>query len=99
MNVNEIINGLSQPQKQISSKYLYDEKGSQLFEKICELDEYYVTRTELGILRQHSTDIATLIGPNATIIEPGSGAGEKIQLLLNELTHPKVFILIDIAKS
>ena len=95
----DVVAGLSQSQKTLPCKYFYDELGSQLFEKICELDEYYVTRTELQLLNQVVNDIATHIGPDAAIIEPGSGAGQKIRLLLDSLDSPRSYIPVEISKE
>ncbi len=81
--VNEVIAGLSASQKRISPKYLYDQKGSKLFDRLAGLPEYYLTRTELKILDTHLDEMATHIGPRASVIEFGSGSGTKIRLLLD----------------
>ena len=75
------LEGLAKKQKTISPKFLYDEKGSRIFEKICEVQDYYPTRTEKNILQEHASEIAEWVGPQAIIIEPGSGNGEKFRLL------------------
>lgn len=95
--LNDVLAGLSQPQKTLPCKYFYDEKGSQLFEAICETQEYYITRTEIGILQHNLTTIADLVGPGCDILEFGSGAGIKIQLLLEGLHRPRSYIPIDIS--
>ena len=95
--VNEVIAGLSAPQKQISPKYFYDQTGSKLFNQICELPEYYLTRTELKILETHLDEMATHIGPRASVIEFGSGAGTKIRLLLDHLSEPAAYVPVDIS--
>lgn len=94
-----VVSGLRQAQKKIPSKYLYDARGSQLFSEICELDEYYPTRTEVGILRQRVDEIAGLIGPAAHVIEFGSGTSEKIRVLLEALPRPVRYSPIDISRE
>jgi dimethylhistidine N-methyltransferase len=81
----------------ISPKYFYDAHGSQLFDRICELPEYYVTRTELAIFRRHICEMATLIGPGAEVIEFGAGSLLKARLLLDVLETPRGFVAIDIS--
>ena len=96
-HVNEVIAGLSAPQKRISPKYFYDQRGSKLFNRICELPEYYLTRTELKIFETHLDEIATHIGPRVSVIEFGSGADTKIRLLLDHLTEPAAYVPVDIS--
>lgn len=86
-------------QKTLPCKYFYDERGSQLFTEICEQEEYYLTNTEMELLRNHAQDIAKIIGKGASIIEPGSGAGEKIQTLLRALDEPNCYIPLDISEE
>ncbi|MEE8170382.1 MAG: L-histidine N(alpha)-methyltransferase [Phycisphaerae bacterium] len=93
----DVIRGLTGPEKRISSKYLYDERGSKLFDDICELHAYYPTRTELAILRRHGREIADLIGPNCLLVEPGSGSSVKVNLLLEHLKQPAGYVPIDIS--
>ena len=93
----EIRAGLSESPKMISPKYFYDERGSKLFEKICELPEYYLTRTEIGIMRGCMGDIAARIGGRARVIEYGIGSGLKTRILLENLQDPVAFIPIDIS--
>jgi len=69
----EVLRGLRRRFKTLPCKYFYDETGSHLFDRICELDEYYVTRTELAIMRRHAGAMAEAVGPNAVLIEYGSG--------------------------
>lgn len=95
----DAIAGLSQPQKSIPSKYLYDSVGARLFEQITEQPEYYPTRTEIGILNANAHDIASEIGPGSTIVEPGSGAGEKVEILLRALESPRAIVPVDIARE
>jgi len=96
-DLQEILAGLRQPQKTISSKFFYDEKGSRLFDQICELPEYYLTRTELGILREHVVEMADRIGPKASLIEFGSGSSLKIRILLEYLDQLSVYVPVDIS--
>jgi len=77
--------------KSISPKYFYDQAGSALFDRICELPEYYPTRTELSILQTHADDMAKHMGEQADIIEFGAGSLQKIRLLLNAATQAARF--------
>jgi dimethylhistidine N-methyltransferase len=93
--LDEVLEGLSRPQKAIPPKYFYDERGSRLFEAICDLPEYYPTRTEMAILRAHLAAMVQFVGPEAELIEFGSGAGIKTQILVEAL-HPPLYVPIDI---
>lgn len=93
----EVLDGLRQPQKTLSPKFFYDARGSELFEQITRLKEYYPTRTEVGILREHGPALAEAIGPGAVTVEFGAGNLEKIRLLLDVLERPKAYIPIDIS--
>lgn len=95
----DVLRGLSQARKTLPCKYLYDQRGSELFEAICELDEYYLTRTELAILESSIDEIADECGPQCLVIEPGSGAGVKTELLLSRLDDPAGYIPIEISQS
>ena len=95
----DVVDGLSNDQKTLPCKYFYDTEGSRLFEEICLLDEYYITRAELSLIDAIKSDIAERIGKDATIIEPGAGAGIKIQKLLNALDTPNTYIPIDISQD
>ena len=95
----EIVAGLEKQPKQISPKYFYDETGSKLFDKICKLPEYYPTRTELGIMRQHIAEITNLIGPHASLIEFGSGSSLKTRLLLEHLDQLAAYVPVDISRE
>jgi dimethylhistidine N-methyltransferase len=81
----------------ISPKYFYDERGSQLFDAICELPEYYPTRTELAILADHARDMAREMGPHAEIVEFGAGSLRKVRLLLDAMEAPARYLPIDIS--
>lgn len=95
--VAEVVAGLSQSPKHLPAKLLYDEQGSKWFEAICELPEYYPTRTEIGILRGHAADIAHCIGPQIQLIEFGSGWSTKTRILLDTLADTVSYVPIDIA--
>jgi dimethylhistidine N-methyltransferase len=94
--LEEVVEGLSQPQKSLSPKYFYDERGSALFEQICLLPEYYPTRTELALMQTHGAEIAALLGRDCALIEFGSGSGQKTLQLLGH-TKPVVYMPIDIS--
>jgi len=93
----DVINGLSQPQKAIPSTWLYDHRGSELFEEITHLDEYYPTRNETQLLRACAGAIAEAAGPRAVVIELGSGSSRKTRLLLGALDTPQAYLPIDIS--
>jgi dimethylhistidine N-methyltransferase len=95
----EVLRGLGGHPKHLPCKLFYDTRGSELFERICELDEYYLTRTELRILRASIDDIAAAIGPERVLVEYGSGAAVKTRLLLDALKSPVGYIPIDICRS
>ena len=95
----DVIEGLSNRSKSLPPKYFYDELGSQLFEQICELPEYYLTRTETAILKQYAGAIAQLTGP-CELVELGSGSATKTRLLLNAFqaySYPLIYIPIDVS--
>ncbi len=91
--------GLLAERKWISSIYFYDTEGSRLFERITEQPEYYLTRTELEIMRRRGDEIASTIGREAMVIEPGSGAGEKVGLLLRMLRRPVAYVPVEISRN
>jgi L-histidine N-alpha-methyltransferase len=93
----DVLRGLSAANKTLPCKYLYDQTGSQLFNRICALPEYYVTRAETAILRRHGAEIARRVGTACTLVEYGSGDGRKIRLLLEELKPPLAYVPVDIA--
>jgi dimethylhistidine N-methyltransferase len=94
----EILKGLSESPKRISAKYFYDQTGSELFEAITQLPEYYPTRTEINLLRQYKDEILEKAGKNNVLIEYGSGASTKIRLLLDAL-KPQAYVPLDISKD
>ena len=93
----EVIRGLSADRKTLPPKFFYDEIGAQLFERICELDEYYLTRAEVEILRAHADEIAQIGGPGCTLVEYGSGAGTKVRVLFDALDRPAAYVPIDLS--
>jgi len=94
----EVLHGLSQPQKKLPPKFLYDKVGAELFDAICMLDEYYLTRTEMAILRANATEIATLIG-DGVLVEFGSGSSQKVKILLDAMPQLKTYVALDISKQ
>lgn len=95
----EILNGLSEPQKRLSPKFFYDERGSELFDEITRLPEYYPTTTERGIMDACVAEIADLVGVEASIIEFGAGSSAKIRQLLSSLHEPAVYVPVDISRD
>ncbi|SDY42352.1 dimethylhistidine N-methyltransferase [Allochromatium warmingii] len=94
----EVLAGLSQPHKRLPPKLFYDQYGSRLFDAITELPEYYPTRTEIQILRDHGAEMADQLGLGCVLIELGSGSSLKIQTLLAAL-QPRIYIPVDISKA
>jgi dimethylhistidine N-methyltransferase len=97
--LEDVLAGLRLPSKRLPSKYFYDERGSQLFDDICELPEYYPTRTEMALLQNISTDVAAFVGHGATVIEFGSGSSTKIRVLLDALSEPLAYVPVDISRE
>jgi dimethylhistidine N-methyltransferase len=95
--LREVLAGLARPHKQLPCKYFYDERGSRLFDEICELEEYYLTRCELAILRRHAGQMAGRLGPACALIEYGSGSSLKTRLLLDRLDRPAAYVPVDIS--
>ena len=95
--ISEIVDGLSAAQKQISPKYFYDERGSQLFDEITRLPEYYLTNTELGIMRDNIAEMVELVGKQASLIEFGSGSSLKTRILLEHLSELAAYVPVDIS--
>jgi len=96
---SDVIQGLRSTPKYLHCKYFYDERGSELFESICETPEYYLTRTEMALLAEKSDEISSLIGKQANIIEPGAGSMKKTVELLKTLDEPQRYIPTDISKN
>jgi dimethylhistidine N-methyltransferase len=97
--LDAVLEGLSRPLPAIPCRFLYDERGSALFDRICELEEYYPTRTETEILRRCAPEIAALAGPQAQLIELGSGSSVKVRILLKAMDGPAAYVAVDISRE
>ncbi|MCH2450862.1 MAG: L-histidine N(alpha)-methyltransferase [Gracilimonas sp.] len=97
--LTEVLEGLQKPQKTLPSKYFYDKRGSELFEKICTLDEYYLTRTELEIMQHNIREITSTLGKHVQLIELGSGSSLKTRLLLDHLDDIHSYVPVDISEE
>jgi dimethylhistidine N-methyltransferase len=97
--LSDVLHGLSGTQKTLPPKLFYDDVGARLFERICTLDEYYLTRSEFSILRERAGEIADFIGPRVALVEYGSGAAIKVRFLLDALRHPAAYVPIDISRE
>lgn len=97
--LSEITEGLKRPQKELPSKLFYDKEGSSLFDQITNLEEYYLTRTEVAIINDNIEHIADTLGEDCLLIELGSGSSKKIRLLLENLRNPAGYIPIDISEE
>jgi dimethylhistidine N-methyltransferase len=93
----DVLAGLGRSPKTLPSRWLYDDRGSELFEQITQLPEYYPTRTETAILRERAGEIAAFCGPRALLIEYGAGAGVKTEIVLGALQNPALYLPVDIA--
>ncbi len=94
-----VLEGLSRRPRTVPCKYLYDAEGSALFDRITELEEYYPTRTEIGLLQDYGHDIARRVGPHARVVEFGCGSMRKTRLLLAALDRPAAYVAIDVARE
>ena len=94
----DVISGLSLPQKALPPKYFYDDAGSRLFERICRLPEYYLTRAELALTRAHIASIARFAGKGCELVEYGSGESLKTRLLIRAL-RPSAYLPVDISEA
>ena len=95
----DAVRGLAAEPKRLPSKYFYDARGSALFERICEQPEYYPTRVELAIMREHVGDIAKALGPDVRLVEYGSGNGLKTRMLLRNLESPVAYVPVEISRT
>ncbi|VAW79030.1 hypothetical protein MNBD_GAMMA14-276 [hydrothermal vent metagenome] len=95
---DDVVNGLSRKPRSIPPKYFYDEQGSRLFDAICETLEYYPTRTEISIIKENLGEICAYLGKECILIEPGSGASQKVRLLLDAL-EPHTYVPLDISSN
>lgn len=96
---SDMLAGLAQTPKRLPSKYFYDAEGSALFERICEQPEYYLTRVELQLMREHVDAMAAALGRGVRLIEFGSGAGIKTRLLLGALAEPVAYLPVEISAA
>jgi dimethylhistidine N-methyltransferase len=97
--LEDVLDGLGQAEKTLPAKYFYDERGSRLFDEICELEEYYPTRTETSLLARHAGAIAEQVGKGVTLLELGSGSSTKVRHLLDRLDEPAAYVPVDISKE
>ena len=97
--LRDVLDGLAGSQKSLPCKYFYDATGSELFEQICELEEYYLTRTELAIMRQSAPEMAELLGTGCLVVEFGSGSSLKTAILLQHLRQPVAYLPVDISRD
>ena len=97
--LSEVLAGLNATPKRLPSKFFYDARGSQLFESICEQPEYYLTRTEIDIMRSNGAEISGVLGENVRLVEFGSGNGIKTHLLLQSLIDPAAYLPVEISGS
>ncbi len=95
----DALQGLRQQRKQLPCKYFYDARGSALFDRICELDAYYPTRTELAIMDRHADAMAAALGPRCLLVEYGSGSSAKTRVLLARLDAPAAYVPVDISRE
>ena len=95
----DVVDGLAASPKSLPCKYFYDERGSQLFDDICGLDEYYLTRTEDEIIRAHVQEMANQIGLGVMLVEYGSGSSTKTRVLLDHLADPVAYVPVDISRE
>jgi dimethylhistidine N-methyltransferase len=95
--LQDVLDGLSAPTKTLPCKYFYDRRGSLLFERICNSDEYYLTRSELEIMRSHAGEMADEFGERCVLVELGSGSSLKTRYLLDRMSHPAAYIPVDIS--
>lgn len=91
------VEGLTASPKHLACKYFYDERGSALFDQICELEEYYLTRTELAIMEQYASEMGEQIGEGVMLVEYGSGSSVKTRILLDNLPNPVAYVPVDIS--
>lgn len=95
----DLVEGLRRRPRRLPCKYLYDARGSELFDRICRTPEYYPTRTEAQILDEAQHELAEFCGPHVRVVEPGSGSGIKTRRLLAALRDPRAYVPIDISRA
>lgn len=94
-----VLASLAESPKRIDPVWFYDERGAALFDRLCALPEYYLTRAELALMDAHASDIAACIGPVAALIEFGSGTSVKTRVLLEEMDSPVAYMPVDVART
>jgi L-histidine N-alpha-methyltransferase len=95
---DDVLDGLTKPFKEIAPKHFYDSRGSELFERICELPEYYPTRTETAILRERALEIVATAGAPGELVELGSGSTLKARMLLDAIGTPERYVPVDVSE-
>lgn len=93
----DVLHGLGSRPRSLPCRYFYDDIGSDLFEQITDLEEYYPTRTERAIMDQHAAEMASLLGPNCLLLEYGSGSSSKTRMLLDHLPEPAGYVPLDVS--
>jgi dimethylhistidine N-methyltransferase len=94
-----VLGGLSQRHKSLPCKYFYDARGSELFEEITRLPEYYLTRAETAVLEAHAVEMAAGVPEGAVVVEFGSGSSRKTEILLGALPRPRAYVPIDVSED
>jgi L-histidine Nalpha-methyltransferase len=95
---DDVLDGLTKPFKEIPPKHFYDSRGSELFERICQLPEYYPTRAETAVLRERAGEIAAAAGSPAELVELGSGSTLKARMLLDAMDRRERYIPVDVSE-
>ncbi len=95
--LSDVLAGLRETPKQLPCKYFYDSRGSALFDRICQLDEYYLTRSELALMDRFASEMGAQIGPGAMLVEYGSGSSVKTRYLLDALPEPVAYVGVDVS--
>jgi dimethylhistidine N-methyltransferase len=95
----EVLDGLSAPRKRLPGVYLWDARGSEIFDRICRTEDYYLTRAETALLAAAAPEVAALTGRGATLVEYGSGASRKVRLILDALPAPAAYVAIDVSAA
>jgi len=97
--LQDVVEGLSRPDRAIPGKYIWDEDGSALYDRICDTADYYPAQLERQLLARHAPEIATILGSGATIVEFGSGSSRKVRVLLDALASPRRYVPVDISDA
>ena len=95
----DVLSGLQKKPKELPCKYFYDDRGSHLYERICQLEEYYIPRTEVAIMESSIEEMVELLGQMVLLIEYGSGSSVKTRVLLDHLHEPAAYVPIDISRE